>query len=144
MSDLLEELHSRAGIQPLLDNPALGEGKVFDGEVPSPWPDPPLYVLVYASVAWPAGEAGAANALDHQSVTCRTTWTFHCVGPTAVATRTLAMQIRQSLNNLRPTIPSRDCGLIEQTEALAPTKDETTGRPIFDQVVVYELTTVPG
>lgn len=140
MTDLLDELHAQAGLDLLEANAAL---VVFDGKVPDPTPNPP-YVLVYTVVEWPSGDGGFANALDHLSVTCRTTWYCHCVGLTAAAARAVGMQVRSSLLDKRPTIAGRECGLIAQIETVPPQRDETTGRLVMDAIGVYQMTSAPG
>lgn len=142
MTDLLDELHADAA-PALLRNNATIAGAVLT-EVPeaTAWPDPP-YFMIYTIVAWP--EDGDANGLDHQAVTCKTTWYVHCVGETAAAARGLGMQARATLLNARPTIAGRNCCMIVQDDASAPPqKDEQTGTPRWDLPVVYSLTTVPG
>ncbi len=144
MSDLLDEQHAQVGLALLIANPALGAGRVFDGKVPDPTPPDPRYVLVYTVVEWPSGEGGIANALDHLSVTCRTTYYCHCVGLTAASARAMAMLARSSLLDVEPVIAGRSCGLIEQTEFVPPQRDETTGRLVMDAVAVYQFTSAPG
>jgi hypothetical protein len=140
VTDLVDDLHGRVVLDLLDANNALN---VFDGAVSKPYPAPP-YVLVYTSIAYPAGEAGMGNALDHNSVTCVTTAYVHCVGSTAAACRALSMQVRASLLDAQPVIANRSCTRLEQDDAQMPVKDETIGSVVMDAVLVYSFTSVPG
>lgn len=140
MTDQLDELHARAGLDLLEADAAL---TVYEGGVPSPTPDPP-YVVVYTIVTWPSALEGGANALDHRSVTCHVSWLCHCVGLTAAAARAVGMRVRAALLNQRPTIAGRSCGLIQQDDAQPPTRDESTGRLVIDVMSTYSLYTAPG
>lgn len=141
MTDLLDDAHARVVLDLLDANNAL---TVYDGEVPKPYPGP-KYVLVFTSIAYPAGEAGMGNALDHNSVTCTATFTIHCIGATAAACRALSMQVRVSLLDVLPVIAGRNCTRLTQDDAPVPIKDETLGQPVvFDAVLVYSFTSVPG
>lgn len=140
MTDLVDELHAQAGLALLAADVGL---RSFDGVVPD-GTDPDLgYVNVYTTVGWPAGEAGAANALDGQSVSTLTTWNCHCVGGTAAAARAIQMRVRAALLNRRPTIANRSCGLIRQDQVLAPIRDETTGQAVMDGVSIYSMISTP-
>ena len=140
MADLLDQLHANAGLNFLIADPGL---VVFDGKVPDPTPNPP-YLLAYITVSWPARETGAANALDGLSVTITTELNLHCVGLSAAAARAVAMRARVALLNKRPTIAGRNCGLIVQEDVQPPQRDETTGRLVMDQVLIFSFTSVPG
>lgn len=140
MTDTLDDLHARAALDRLDANVAL---TVFDGAVPNPFPGLP-FVLVYTDIRWPAGEEGIGNALDHDSVSCRTTWYIHCVAATAAACRALSMQVREALLDFAPTISGRNCTRLTMDDAQPPSKDEMTGTTVFDAVVVYSMTSVPG
>lgn len=143
MTDLLDEQHAQAGLAALAANPNLRlaadptASNVFDGKVPDPTPDPP-WVLVYTRVAWPRD--GIGTSLTEQQVTVTTTYTCHCVGLTAAAARAVAMQVRSSLLNFRPTIAGRNCSPIKQDDATDPDRDESTGRLVMDAVGVYSYT----
>lgn len=134
MADLVDENLAQAGLLLLAADAGMSS---FDGKVPD-GTDPP-YVLVYTTVAWQAGEAGTANAINAQSVTALVTWTCHCVGETAAAARAMQMRARAALLNQRPVVAGRSCGLIRQDEVLAPNRDETTGRLVMDGVSVFSM-----
>jgi hypothetical protein len=133
VSDLLDEQHAQVGLLALDANPNL---TVFDGKVPD-GTDPP-YVLVYAQVSWP--REGVGTSLLEQQVTVTTTYICHCVGLTPSAARAVAMQVRSSLLNLRPVIEGRNCGPIKQDDVMPPSRDETTGKLVMDQVATYSFT----
>lgn len=138
MADLLDEQHAQAGLA-LLE--AGDPDRVHDGRVPDGAALP--YHLVYTTVRWPAGEAGAANALDAQAVTVIAEWTVHSVAETAADARAMQMRARASLLNRRPAIAGRSCGLIRQDEVRAPVRDETTGRLVMDAVSIYSMISAP-
>lgn len=141
MSDTLDEQHAQVALALLDANPAL---TVHDGEVPPGALRP--YVLVYTDIHWPPGDEGAANALDHLSVTCRTTWRVHCVAETAAAVRQLTGQVRSSLLDASPLVvpTGRSCARLTEDDAPPPVKDEITGTTVFDGVLVFSMISVPG
>lgn len=134
MADQLDELHAQAGLQLLHANPDL---VVYDDEkVPT---DATRYVRVYTHIERPTGHAG--NRLTGNSDTFVTRWYCHCVGENDTAARAVAMQVRASLLNVRPTITGRNCDKIKQ-EAAQPARRDESARPlIVDLVQVYRLTT---
>lgn len=137
MADQLDELHAQAGLALLTANSALA-GRVFDGKVPDPTPDPP-YVVVYTTVEWTRDGIGTALGATQNTVT--TTYNCHCVGLTAAAARAVGMQVRSSLLNVRPVIASRNCGPIKQDDTIPPQRDESTGRLVMDAIANYSYTT---
>jgi hypothetical protein len=142
VADQLDDLHANVALSLLAASGALGS-KVFDGKVDDPMPNPP-FVVVYTLVEWPSGPDEMANAIDHLSATCRTTWYIHCVGSTAAAARRTAMHVRSTLIDVTPVIAGRSCGMISQVDVQPPVRDETTGRLVMDLVHVYTLLTAPG
>lgn len=143
MTDLVDENHAQAGLNLLRTG---GEITVYDGQVGDP-AVPGLgatlpYVLVYATVKWPAD--GTANALDAQAVTITAEFNCHCVGETAAAARAMQMQVRARLLNQRPVIAGRNCGLIQQDDVQVPARDETTGRLVMDGVSIFSFISAPG
>lgn len=133
--DQVDELHAQVGLAALGANTSLLH--VYDGKVADPTPDPP-YVLVYTRVAWPRDGIGTALDTQQRTVTC--TYTCHCVGLTADAARVVAMQVRATLLNLKPSITGRSCSPIKQDESLDPRRDETTGRLVMSVVSIYSFT----
>jgi hypothetical protein len=138
MIDFLEEAHAQVGLVALDANPNL---TVFDGRVPDPTPTPP-YVLVYTEVVWP--REGLGVSLNGSQVGVTTTYVCHCVGGTAAGARAVAGQVRSTLLNFRPTIAGRDCGPVKCDDVLAPTRDETTGKLVMDQVATFSYLSVPS
>jgi len=134
MADLVDENLAQAGLGLLQADVGM---TTYDGVVPDGAAVP--YLLVYTTVKWPAGEAGAANAINGQAVTAVVEWTCHGVGETAAAARAMQMRARAALLNQRPTVAGRSCGLIQQDEVLAPVRDETTGRLLMDAVSIYSM-----
>lgn len=134
MADLVDENLAQAGLLLLAADDGL---TVFDGKVPDGTSPP--YVLVYTTVSWPHGEAGAANAINGLAVSTRTEWNCHCVGESAAAARAVQMRVRAALLNQRPTVTGRSCGLIQQDEVLAPVRDETIGGLVMDGVSIYSM-----
>jgi hypothetical protein len=142
MSDDVDLLHANAGLNLLAANMATLAAPipVHDGVVPPNAPRP--YVLVYTTISRPIAADG--NALDGRSSAVHVRWICHCVGETQAASRAVGMQVRISLLDIRPTITGRACDLIREETVLDPTRDETTGVAVMDQVRVYTLQTLPG
>lgn len=140
MSNLtIEEDHAQAALGLLRANSDLiigGSSIVYDGATTRPAPPPP-YVVVYTRVAFP--KDGTGVALDAAQSAVTTTVTCHCVGQTAIAARTVAMQVRATLLNARPVITGRNCAPFKQTASTDPNFDDSTGTTVFDAVQVYEF-----
>lgn len=134
----LDETHALVALALLAANANL-TGKVFDSVAPKPVPDPP-WVLVYTTVSWPRD--GLGTSLAGQQVTVTTTVNCHCVGLTPDAARAVAGQVAGSLLNVRPVISGRACSLIKQSDAVAPTRDDSLGFPYFDAVIIFDFTSV--
>ena len=137
-SDQLEGLTTQAFLTLLAGNNAL---TVFDGVVPDGTDPDNGYVLVYAMLNWP--KDGASNALDGRSVTMVPEFNCHCVSTTAAGARAIQAQVRATALDQRLTVAGRQSGLIYMTQALAPNRDETTGRPVMDAVIDFSLISTP-
>lgn len=139
MSNVEADL-AEAGLELLRDNLSL---TVHDGALPldSTGVAPP-YVLVYTTVEWPYGDE--ANGLDARSGTGVATWYCHCVGSNATAARAVANQVRSVLLDVTPAVAGRVCGPIRQTQALSPTRDDSTGRTVMDAVTVWSMESRPA
>jgi hypothetical protein len=134
VADQLDELHAQAGLALLHANPDL---VVYDDEkVP---PGTTRYVRVYTHIERPAAHDG--NKLTGNSDTFVTRWYCHCVGENDASARAVAMQVRSSLLDVRPTITGRNCGKIRQEAALPARRDEKARPLIVDLCQVYKLTT---
>jgi len=136
MTDTLDETHAQVALALLAANPNIPA--VFDGLVANPTPTGP-YVLVYSIVSWPRD--GVGTSLAGTQVTITTTWYCHCVAlDTAAAARAVGMQVRSSLLNVRPVIAGRICSPIKQVDSVAPARDESLARAVFDAIAVYDFT----
>jgi hypothetical protein len=144
MSDTLDRDHANAVLTLLhtaLDPVPIA---VYDGVVPSPFPDPAAnpWLLVYFDASWPTD--GAANTLDGKSATYVLTVQCHSTAASAAGARAIAGQARAALLNVRPTVAGRVCWPIRRVEGQPPNKDETLGFLVMDKVDVYELASAPG
>jgi hypothetical protein len=140
MPDLLDKAHVDAVLALLAAglDPAI---VVYDGVVPSPYPDPEVhpYVVVYFSGGWPTD--GAGNAFDGRSATYRMQCYTHSVGGTAAACRAVAGQVRAALLNVRPAISGRSVFPIRWDDGQPAGTDESLGFPVINKADVYELKT---
>jgi hypothetical protein len=135
MTDGLDQALVNAGLTLLRADASL---TVYDGVVPSPTPAPP-YVVVYTTVSRPVEAPSDALALAGLSNHWTVSWYCHCVGGDATAARAVAQRVRTQLLDVRPVVAGLSCGLIRQTDSQPPTKDETTGVLVIDQIRVFEL-----
>lgn len=142
MADLLDKLHMDAGLGLLRADGALTVYPDAEGNTPPATARAQQYVRVYTSIERPPDSPN--NTLDGTSGTWTVRWYCHCVGPNEYAATAVAMRVRAALLDKRPTVTARSCGLIRQEAGNPPTRDETTGTPVMDAVVVYRLTTQPG
>lgn len=114
---------------------------MYDGQVPSPSPDPDdtPYIVVYVTVesVGPIDVTGLSAVTEARAI-------CHCVGSTAAAARTVAAAVRGALLNVRPSVTGRVSHLIRQEQSRPPQPDETTGRLVMDQIDVYVVRTEPG
>lgn len=131
MTDGLDQALVQAGLDLLGADPQL---TVYDGNASGATPP---YVLVYAYVDRPMDRPD--NPLDGRSATFLARWYCHCVGATASAARAVAQRVRTALLDVRPTVVGLQCGLIRQEDANPPTRDDSTGSPVFDAVLVYQV-----
>lgn len=145
MADLLDKAHVDAALTLLRDDagpPPLVVYPDVNGNTPAEGSRAKSYVLVYSYIERPRAADG--NGLDGRSVAWTVRWYCHCVGPTENSATATAMRVNRALMDVRPVIAGRSCDLIEQEAAQPPTRDETTGTPVFDHIVVYRLRTQPG
>lgn len=138
MSDQLDELHAQA-VLGLLAAGLPAQVAVYDGKVPDPMPDPAghPWVLVYTQIQRPRD--GVGNALDGRSATIVARFWCHNVGATAAAARAVSMQVRSALLDARPSVAGRTCSLIRWYDGQPPSRDETLGSLVMDQVDIYEF-----
>lgn len=142
MTDGLDQALVNGGLALLQADASL---TVYPGGVPNlnPAATPP-YVVVYSAVDWPAGAEG--DALDGISGSPTVRWICHCVGggtgampdDADTAARAVGQRVRTALLNKRLIVAGLDLGLIRQEPGGGvPTRDESTGVPVMDLVVVY-------
>lgn len=136
MTDSIDETLAQTGLGLLRADVGL---TVYDGKVPDGATEP--YVLVYTTVAWPAGAEG--NTVTGLRSTAMVTWHCHCVAESASGARIVQQRVRAALLNQTVTVAGRSCGRIKQDEVLAPNRDETTGHLVMDGVAVYSLLSTP-
>ena len=129
-----------AAILALLNANVVLAGKVYDGKVADPIPSPP-YVLVYLHMERLPDALG--NALDGLSKAVTIRAICHCVGADAIGARAMAYQVSAALLDVRPTIGTRNCGLIQQESSQPPVRDELTGTLVMDAIDTYRLMTNP-
>lgn len=116
---------------------------VLDGKVPTGTVAP--YVLVYFRFARPGADAEPDKAdLSFDQVSLRVVATAHSVGGTASAARAVAVRVAAALLNVTPSVASRSCFPVRWSDGRDAQHDETTGATVFDQVDVYEFTSVPA
>lgn len=136
MTDSIEYDLAKAGLDKLAADAVI---TVHDGRVPD-GASPP-YVLVYATVAWPA--AAAANTIIGTSLTASATWYCHCVAGSATGVRVLQQRCRTALLNQSLIVAGRSVGQIKLDEVLAPIRDETLGHLVMDGVSVFSVICTP-
>lgn len=139
MSDQIDKAHADAilGLLHAALDPVPIE--VYDGVVPSPYPDVAAHpwVLVYLEADWPID--GTGNGFDGQARTYVLRAYCHSTGATAAAARAIAGQVRAALLNVKPTVAGRSTGSIWRPGGAPPTRDETLGFLVMDKVDIYEF-----
>lgn len=138
------QAHSRAMLALLdADNtaPAL---VVCNGFVPAATVPP--YVLVYFALRTPAGfEVPDLVSLERTSDVLVTSAYCHSVGyDVPDAALAVAGRVRTQLLGVTPTIAGRVCTPIVHTDGPPTVRDEKTQRAVFDQIDLYQFTSLPG
>lgn len=133
MTDLLDQNLVDAVLTLLTNDTGL---TVFDGVVPSPTPPRP-YVLVYTYIDRLSDDPD--NSLNGKSGVWVPRFICHCVGETAAAARAVAQRVRTQLLDVRVTVAGLSTGLLRLEQALPVARDESTGVPVMDAVVIYRL-----
>lgn len=139
MADDLDRQHIDAGMSLLRADTGLTVYPDAEGFVPKLADRPDHYLMVYATISRPRTADG--NALDGRSGIWTTTWYVHAVGPNANSSAAMAMRANRALLDQRPTIAGRSVNPIAQATEQPPTRDESTGSPVYDTVVTYEMVT---
>lgn len=70
--------------------------------------------------------------------------TTHSVASTAEGAGIVADHVRGALHGKRPAIAGRSCWRICHEFGLPPDLDESTGRPVIDQMDVWTFASVPA
>lgn len=136
MTDGLDQALYSAGLALLTADASL---TVYDGVVPAGATPP--YVVVYGTVARPSDDPN--NAVDGRTHVWVPRWICHCVGGNASAARAVAQRVRSALLDVRPTVAGFTADAVGpirlEGDPTPPTKDETTGVVVMDQVETYRL-----
>lgn len=143
MADTLEADHINAGLDLLRAVPGLTVYPDAEGNVPLARERADHYVLVYTSIERPPGIAGASNRITGGSDTWITRFYCHCVGPNEYSAAAVAGLVRGALLDVTPVMTSRTPSPIRQDADQPTQRDDATGDPIYDRVVVYRLRTSP-
>lgn len=133
MTDLLDQNLIDAVLTLLTNDTSL---TVFDGVIPSPTPPRP-YVLVYTYIDRLSDDPD--NSLTGKSGVWVPRFICHCVGETAAAARAVAQRVRTQLLDVRVAVAGFSTGLLRLEQALPVARDESTGIPVMDAVVIYRL-----
>lgn len=136
MTDGLDQALYNAGLALLTADVSL---TVYDGVVAASGTPP--YVVVYGTVARPSDDPD--NSVNGRSGVWVARWICHCVGGDATAARAVAQRVRTALLDVRPTVTGFAASAVGpirlEQDPVPPTKDETTGTAVMDQVEVYRL-----
>lgn len=143
MADTLEAAHINAALDLLRADTNLTVYPDPEGLVPLERDRADHYVIVYTSIERPPGLAGASNRLPGRSDTWVVRYYCHCVGPNAYSAAAVAGRVRVALLDVTPTITGRTPKPIKQDGDQPANRDDSTGSPVYDQVVIYRLRTSP-
>lgn len=136
MTDGLDQALYNAGLALLTADTSL---TVYDGVVAAGAVPP--YVVVYGTVARPSDDPN--NSGDGKTRVWTPRWICHCVGGNAMAARAVAQRVRSALLDVRPTVAGFTAGAVGpirmDSDPSPPSKDETTGVVVMDQVETYRL-----
>lgn len=136
--------HTRAVLALLEDDDGPPPLVVCNGIVPD-GVEPP-YVLVYFALRTPAGlEVPGLVSLERTSDVLVVSAYSHSVGydspDNALA---VAARVRTQLLGAEPVITNRICFPIGHADGPPTSRDEKTQRPVFDQIDLYQFTSLPG
>lgn len=143
MSDVLLD-HTDAVLALLTADAGPPPLKVCNGIVPSTVTPP--YVLVYFALRTPAGtEVPDMVSLESTSDVLVTSAYTHSVGyDTPDAALAVAGRVRACLLGVIPVISGRVCFPIVHADGPPTSRDEKTQRALFDQIDLYQFTSLPG
>jgi hypothetical protein len=128
---VLALLRAAAGSPPLQVLP------LEDGTVPAGLAPP--YARAYVTVE---RTGGTDLSGDSDLAICRTI--LHQIGADDIAARAVADRCAGALLDVTPTVPGRVCWPIRHEAQRPPTRDESTGPMVIDQVDVYVFASVPA
>jgi len=143
VADTLEAAHIDAVLNLLRADASLTVYPDAEGFVPLERDRADHYVVVYTSIERPPGIAGASNKLTGRSDTWIARYYCHCVGPNEYSAAAVAGRVRVALLDVTPVMAGRTPTPIRQDGDQPPTRDDSTGGPIYDRVVIYRLRTSP-
>lgn len=106
----------------------------------------PPYVLVYFALRTPTGvEVPQLVSLEQTSDVLVLSAYCHSVGyDIPDAALAVAGRVRARLLGVRPVIAGRVCFPITHADGPPTSRDENTQRPVFDQIDLYQFTSLPG
>lgn len=138
------QAHTRAVLALLDADDVLPALVVCNGQVPVNVTPP--YVLVYFALRTPAGtEVPEMVSLEQTSDVIVTSAYCHSVGfDTPDAALGVAGRVRVCLLGVIPVITGRVCFPIAHSDGPPVARDEKSQRPVFDQIDLYQFTSLPG
>lgn len=106
----------------------------------------PPYVLVYFALRTPSGlEVPEMVSLEATSDVLILSAYCHSVGyDSPDAALAVAGRVRTQLLGVTPVIANRVCSPITHADGPPTVRDEKTQRPVFDQIDLYQFTSLPG
>lgn len=106
----------------------------------------PPYVLVYFALQTPAGtDVPQLVSLERTSDVLVLSAYCHSVGyDTPDAALGVAGRVRAQLLGVTPVITDRVCFPIVHADGPPTVRDENTQRAVFDQIDLYQFTSLPG
>lgn len=115
---------------------------VLDGRVDD---EEPPYVLLYFALRTPSGaDEPDKVSLEATSDVLNATAYCHSVGGDQHGALAVAGRVRAALRGVTPAIAGRVCFPIGQVDSQPTQRDESTGTPVFDQVDLWQFTSLPG
>lgn len=98
----------------------------------------PPYVLAYFDAGWNDLSFRGRSHTFSLGITC------HSVGGSARAARIVHDRVEAALLDVAPVVAGRSCYPIRWESGTPASRDESTGTPVFDQVDVYVLRSLPA
>lgn len=138
------QAHARA-VLALLDADDAPPPLVVCNGIVTPGVTPP-YVLLYFALRTPSGiEVPEMVSLEQTSDVLILSAYCHSVGyDTPDAALAVAGRVRARLLGVTPVITDRVCAPIAHADGPPTVRDENTSRAVFDQIDLYQFTSLPG